>query len=51
LEFETLKDEEVPCFTMSGNDYPVTQHCNPEKQNPKGQFNSHTINTTSSSYH
>jgi len=35
LEPKTLKDEEVCCFTMSGTDYTVTQHCIPEKQNPK----------------
>jgi hypothetical protein len=36
LELETLKDEAVRCFTMSGTDYPATQHCIPEKENPEG---------------
>jgi len=36
LELQTLKAEEVRCFTMSGTDYPMTQHCIPEKQNPEG---------------
>jgi hypothetical protein len=36
LELKTLNSEEVRQFTMSGTDYPVTQHCIPEKQNPEG---------------
>jgi hypothetical protein len=36
LEVKTLRDEEVCCLTMSRTNYPVTQHCIPEKQNPEG---------------
>lgn len=35
LELETLIEEDVCCFKMSGTDYPVTQHCISEEQYPE----------------